>query len=191
MKFLKMLLAGECLLLFIGCVSLNPTDYSSYKPNVGYKYVYITPMASRTSVSGNVIGSMGNVNGSVYSTSVAPSEHIVGSFMNRGYIRVVEIKPECAAQTLVINYGDGNVRHGLNGYAVEVTLQVLNGSTNELVCKVRADGGGSTEAEAIRNALDRCVERIVQDRSASSTKKSKTKGSKVIYYDKETNSIYQ
>lgn len=192
MKFFKMLFAVESLLLFIGCVSLNPTDYLSQKPIICYKYVYITPITLRTSVTEYVGANlMGNVYSS-YSTSVSPSEHIASSFMNRGYIKVVEIKPEYAAQTLVINYGEGNVRHGLDGSAIEVTLQVLDGLTNELVCKVRADGLGRTEAEARRNALDQCLERIVHSgRSTSSTKKSKTKGSKVIYYDKETNSIYQ
>lgn len=80
--------------------------------------------------------------------------------MNRGYVRVPEVKEQTTKQTMIINYGDGNFREGAGEFAIEVTIQILNAETNELVCICRADAKADNEAMAIRYATEKCLEEI-------------------------------
>ena len=77
------------------------------------------------------------------------------------FMRVPEVKQQNAAQTMIINYGDGNSREGFwDNRAVEVTIQILNGETNELICVCRADDKGSDEAKAISRDITKCLDEI-------------------------------
>lgn len=147
-------------MLFSGCISISPTFFSQNAPIENYTYFYVTPTAERNSVSGGTYGNQYGVYGSTSSSSVSPSELIAGYLMNCGYVRIPEIKKETAPKTFIINYGDGNVRSGIEGRAIEVTLQLLNAETNDVLCIVRADAIGDTEADAIRNATDKCLNTI-------------------------------
>lgn len=163
MKYLKLLstIIGSALLW--GCVSLAPTTITRNQTLDSYKYVYITPTAERNSVSGATFGGSYGIYGTSSSNSISPSEFIAGSLMNRGYIRVPEIKKENANATMIVNYGDGNMRYeGLGNHAIEVTLQLLNAETNELICIVNADAIGNTDSDAIRNAINKCLDEIFQ-----------------------------
>ena len=85
--------------------------------------------------------------------------------MNRGYVRVPEVKAQDAKQTIVINYGDGNVREGIfDEHAIVVTIQMLNGETNDLLCVCSADDKGGDEAQAIRNALEKALNEVFLQR---------------------------
>lgn len=148
-------------LLFSSCLSLAPTTISRMASLDGYKYFYVTPTAERSSVTGGTYGSKGYVYGSTKSNSVNPADLIAGYMMNRGYVRVPEVKQQNAAKTMIINYGDGNSREGFwEERAVEVTIQILNGETNELICVCRADDKGNDEAKAITRAINKCLDEI-------------------------------
>ena len=148
-------------LLLSSCLSLAPTTISRHASLDGYKYFYVTPTAERSSVTGGTYGSKGYVYGSTKSNSVNPADLIAGYMMNRGYVRVPEVKQQNAAQTMIINYGDGNSREGFwEERAVEVTIQILNGESNELICVCRADDKGNDEAKAITRAINKCLDEI-------------------------------
>ena len=154
------LLVIVCIIFFSGCISLSPTTISRHNSLVGYKFFYVTPTAERNSVSGGTYGNQHGVYGSTKSNSVSPSELIAGYLMNRGYIRVPEINYEKANQTIIINYGDGNAREGIEGFAIEVTIQILDAEKNEILCICKADAIGDTEANAIRKATEKCLNEI-------------------------------
>lgn len=161
MKFIKILSVIICSALLWGCVSLAPTTITRNQSLDGYKYVYITPTAEKNSVSGATFGGSYGIYGATSSNSISPSELIAGFLMNRGYIRVPEIKKENANVTMIVNYGDGNMRYeGLGNHAIEVTLQLLNAETNELICIAKADAIGNTDSDAIKNAIDKCLNEI-------------------------------
>lgn len=159
-RILQIILCCVSIFIFSGCISLNPTAISRHGSLDGYRYFYVTPTAERNSVSGGTYGNQYGVFGSTSSNSVSPSELIAGYLMNRGYVRVPEVKEQTAKQTMIINYGDGNSREGLDEFAIEVTIQIINAETNELVCICRADAKADTEAKAIRYATEKCLNEI-------------------------------
>ena len=163
-RFFCIILCLSSVLLFSGCISLNPTTITRHSSLDGYKYFFVTPTAERNSVTGGTYGNQFGVFGSTSSNSVSPSELISGYLMNRGYVRVPEVKEQTAKQTMIINYGDGNSREGIDEFAIEVTIQVLNAETNELVCICRADAKADTEAKAIRYATEKCLNEIFATR---------------------------
>lgn len=156
----KVFLLSIAALLFGGCISLAPTSITRKGTLDGFKYFYVTPTAERNSVSGGTWGNQYGVYGSTSSNSVSPSELIAGYMMNRGYVRVPEVKAENAKQTMIINYGDGNSREGLVGFAIEVTIQILDAEKNDLICICKADEIADTEAKAIRCATEKCLNEI-------------------------------
>ena len=160
-KVYSLMLCFVGTLLLSSCLSLAPTTISRHASLDGYKYFYVTPTAERSSVTGGTYGSKGYVYGSTKSNSVNPADLIAGYMMNRGYVRVPEVKQQNAAQTMIINYGDGNSREGFwEERAVEVTIQILNGESNELICVCRADDKGNDEAKAITRAINKCLDEI-------------------------------
>lgn len=160
----KILLLLVSAFLFGSCITLTPTSISRNGSLDGFRYFYVIPTAERNSVSGGTYGNQYGVYGSTTSYSVSPSEHIAGYMMNRGYVRVPEVKTENAKYTMIINYGDGNSREGLEGHAIEVTIQILDAENNDLICMCRADAIADTEAKAIRRAIEKCLSEIFEGR---------------------------
>ncbi|KWW29075.1 MAG: hypothetical protein AUK63_1631 [bacterium P3] len=156
----KALLLSIAAFLFSNCISLAPTSISRNGSLEGFRYFYVTPTAERNSVSGGTYGNQNGVYGSTSSNSVSPSELIAGYMMNKGYVRVPEVKAENAKQTMIINYGDGNSREGMDEFAIEVTIQILGAEKNDLICICRADAKANTEAKAIRRATEKCLNEI-------------------------------
>ena len=148
-----------------GCASLRPklrpaTSVKNASIN-GYTYIYVSPTNSLTSSSGYTI------NGDLLSSSktVNPADLITGIFIKEGLIRLPELKPELAQETLIINYGESGKRNtGLGGYTLEVTIQLISAKTSSLVCSCTADGLGSTEADDIRQAITRCLNELTADK---------------------------
>jgi len=146
-------------LLTVGCATLQPATSVQNASLDSYKYFYITPTNSLTSNSGVTIG------GQYYSSSetVNPSDVITGILTKDGLIRLPEIKPELSDETLIINYGESGRRNtGLGGYTIEVTTQFVSAKTNSLICSCTAEGQGSTEAEDIRQAINRCLNEVTR-----------------------------
>ncbi len=156
----KSLLLSITILLFGSCISIAPTSITRNGSLEGFRFFYVTPTSERNSVSGGTYGNQYGVYGATTSKSVCPSELIAGYMMNNGYVRVPEIKAENAKQTLIINYGDGNFREGVEGHAIEVTIQILDAEKNNLICTCRVDAKADTEAEAIRSAIKKCLNEI-------------------------------
>jgi hypothetical protein len=144
-----------------GCASLRPTlqPATSVKNASieGYKYIYVSPTNSLTSSSGFAI------NGDLHSITqtVNPTDLITGIFIKEGLIRLPELKPELAEETIIINYGQSGKRNtGLGGYTLEVTIQLISAKTSTLVCSCTAEGQGLTEADDIRQAITRCLNEL-------------------------------
>ncbi len=126
-----------------------------------YKYIYITPTNSLTSSAGST-----NIYGQYYSTSktINPSDEISGILSKQGLIRLPELKTELANETLIVNFGKSGTRDtGMGGYTIEVTIQFISANTNSLVCSCTAEGQGTTEADDIRIATTRCLNKLLYD----------------------------
>lgn len=160
-KTIYLLVCFVGILLFASCISLLPTSITRNAPLDGYKYFYVTPTSERNSVRGETYGHDGNVYGSTRSNSINPADLISGYMMAKGYVRVPEVKEKNAKQTMVINYGDGNMREGIfEERAVQVTIQILDGENNELLVVCQADAKDNNESMAIKNAIEKCLDEI-------------------------------
>ncbi len=154
------------LVISLGLTNCGVPRYASItnKPDLSkYRYVYITPTAERTSVTGGTYGNEYGVFGTTYSKSINPSEIIAGRFMKHGFVMIPEIDAAQKAHTLVVNYGEsGRKNRGLGAYSIEVTIQLLDAATYELICSSTAEGMGETEADDIRKATIKCLDAIFQ-----------------------------
>ncbi len=160
MKKIRVVLLIFVLSTVCGCVSLNPTQVTRHSSMTGYKYVYITPTASRTSVSGGVYNGWGYTS----SLSADPATIISGHFIKRGFIRVPSVKPEIESETIVVNYSETGRRPNGLGSSLEVTIQLLSAKTNQVICVAIGEGYGETEADDINNAIDRCMTEIFRNK---------------------------
>lgn len=161
MKPMKLFSVICCILLFSNCgsIKLMPVSLNQNSSLTGYQYVYITPTASVTSNTGSVYNGVG----SMTSKNANPSAIIAGYMFKKGFSQLPTINPELASQTLIVNYGESNrtaIWWGLLGYKIEITLQFLSAETNEVVCTATAEGFGETEADDIRQAINRALNEI-------------------------------
>lgn len=148
-----------CLAL-ASCVTLQPATAIKNGDIKNYKYIYISQTKSLTSSTGT------SINGQYYSASksVNPRDVIAGILVKEGYILIPELKNDISDETLIINYGESGRRStGLGGYTIEVTIQFIS-TKNSLVCSCTAEGQGSTEADDIRQAITRCLNKIVTNK---------------------------
>lgn len=163
-------------LLLSGCAALYPPRVTGNNVGLsGYQYFYIIPTAEKTSVTGGAYGNGSYVYGSTSSHSVNPADLISGHFVKNGFIRLASINPEQVDKTLVINYSETGRRNtGWGSYTIEVTIQITDAKTNEVICTGVAEGRGSTEADDVRIAIDRCMNEIlgITSSSTSSTRAS-------------------
>lgn len=143
-----------------GCATLLPPTVIRHSTLDSFKYVYITPTSEKTSVTGGTYGGQYGIYGSTSTHSINPTDVIAGHFLKRGYIRLPEINPGLADQTLIVNYGESGRRSTVWGYTIEVTIQILSAQTNEVVCVGVAEGQGKTEADDVRIAINRCMNEI-------------------------------
>lgn len=150
----------------LGLASCGVPRYAtiSSKPDLSkYKYVYITPTSEKTSVTGGTYGNQYGVYGSTSSKSITPSDVIAGYFMKQGFVRIPEINETQKSQTIVVNYGEsGRKNYGLGAYSIEVTIQLLDATTYELICSSTAEGMGETETDDVRKATLKCLDAIFQ-----------------------------
>ena len=149
----------------LGLASCGVPRYATItsKPDLSkYKYVYITPTSEKTSVTGRTYGNQYSVFGSTSSKSISPSDVIAGSFMKHGFVRIPEIKDAQKAQTLVVNFGESGKKNHVLGYSIEVTIQLLDAATYELLCSTTAEGMGETETDDVREATIKCLNAIFQ-----------------------------
>lgn len=71
------------------------------------------------------------------------------------------MKPK-KAKTLLVRYGQGdkcNVLGGLDS-TLEVSIQILDSTTNEALFTCKAEGQGETEADVLHQAITRCLQSL-------------------------------
>lgn len=150
-------------LLCVGCSPLIAPSVTRNRPLSDYKYVYITPASEKTSITVGTFGNMYGIYGLTNSRSVNPEELICGHFLKRGYTRLPELKSEYLEQTIVVNYGESGRRNtGFGSYTIEVTIQLLSAQSSEVICVGTAEGRGETEADDVRIAINRCMDKIFE-----------------------------
>lgn len=147
-----------CILMLGACAPLRVPVIVKNAPVETFKYAYILPTKELISSTGSTFGGQYGIYGSSTTKSVNPSDIISGALIQKGYIVLPEIKSELAEETLIVNYGESGRRNRGFGYTIEVTIQFISASTNELVCSCTAEGQGSTEADDIRQAIKRALD---------------------------------
>lgn len=159
-KTLAACLFALCAALFAsGCRSLKSPTVMRNASIDSIKYAYVMPTGGLTSG----YGAMSALFGESVTRSVNPAGVIAGALMKRGYTVLNEARPELAAQTMIVAYGESGRRNtGLGNYAIEVSIQFVSAHTNETLCSCTAEGRvfeefGSVEADGIRQAIDRCL----------------------------------
>lgn len=162
----KLLLSlSVCFILntvLISCVAINPplkpVIVSNKQDFSRFKYFVVTPSATLTSGTGSIYG----LNGSTLSKSVNPSDLISGILTKKNFVRLSQVNPDLSAQTMVVNFGESGRRDtGLGGYTMEVTIQFVSHSNNEIISSCTAEGQGLTEADDIRIAIERCLNKLI------------------------------
>lgn len=143
---LVMLLISSCAPLRVPTVIKNDTIE-------GYKYIFISPTGNLTSNIGLTVAGQFIAG----SSSVNPSDLITGMLTKEGFIRLPELNPELAKETLIINYGESGSRPKGLGTATEVTIQFISAKTYKQVCSCTAEGQGDTISDDIRQAVTRCL----------------------------------
>lgn len=138
------------------CGSLRPATVTRHSSLEGYKYAYINSTSTKIGSAGYFYNGMG----ASETKSTNPSEIISGFLMKKGFIIVPELKSENESHTIVVNYAETGRRNLNLGYAIEITIQILSATDNSLLCTGTAEGQGSTEADDIRIAINRCLAEI-------------------------------
>ena len=151
-----------CLFL-VGCSPLLAPTVTRKSPLNFYKYVYLTPTMEKSSITGGTFGNVYGIYGGTSSHSINPTDLICGHFLKRGFTRLPELKPEFLEQTIVVNFGETGRRNtGWGSYTIEVTIQLLSAQSSEVICIGTAEGRGETEADDVRIAINRCMDKIFE-----------------------------
>ena len=157
MRYLKPLFLTIIVVLTLtSCGSLRPATVTRHSSLEGYQYAYINSTSTKVGSAGYFYNGMG----ASETKSTNPSEIISGFLMKKGFIIVPELKSENESHTIVVNYAETGRRNLNLGYAIEITIQILSAKDNSLLCTGTAEGQGSTEADDIRIAINRCLAEI-------------------------------
>lgn len=151
------------ILITIICFLLSSCSYNSigrlYRSGnlSGYEYVYVKPTTQRS------IGFCNN--GHVVATIMSPSDMIVGEFMSMGFVALNDFPDSTLVQkTIVVAYGEKSVKKSGDRYRAEIVIQGLSCTDYKLLIAVDEVGYGNDEIEAIRDAIDRCFRKIIENR---------------------------
>lgn len=146
---------------FFTACALQPVEVIKNTDYTKYKFIYVSPTNTVSSSNEAIYtGYNGYVYGSTYTQQTNPGDIITGFFMKKNFILVNEIRhPE---NTIIISYGQSGKRNIAGGlaYTLEVTIQLLDAKTHKLIFQCSAEGMGSTEAEDIRIAVNRCLDSL-------------------------------
>lgn len=140
------------------CAPLKAPMIVKNAPIEMFKYAYISPTKELTSSTGHTYGGQYGVYGSSTTKSVNPSDVISGILIQNGYVILPELNPELAKETLIVNYGESGRRNRGLGYTIEVTIQFISAYTHDIFCSCTAEGQGTTEADDIRQAINRALD---------------------------------
>lgn len=170
MKHVLILLLGiASFFTVISCVPMRPPVVNTYEDSIhNYKYFYITSTGDYTSSAGVYGNSFGVFGGRT--KSLNPTSLISGILFKNGFIQVNEINPQNASNTMIVNFGETGRRNVNLGYSIEVTIQFVSASTQQLICSCTAEGQGETEADDVREAIQRALKPLFNNEKGSSEK---------------------
>jgi hypothetical protein len=162
MKRVSILVSAILMLTSCGPSALLPVEMDSKKSLDGYKYFYMIPTGDKSGTTGAVYSNGYGAYGTTHQKSTNPADVISGYLIKQGYIRVAELPSLFPEETFIVNYGESGRRSlgAWRGYTLEVTIQFISVSTNEVLCTVSGEGLGSTEADDIRIAINRCLQEV-------------------------------
>ncbi len=154
LTFIGLALSG-CSLIFYPA---DKPESKIYEPLEYYKYFYIEK--SDVLVSAKFDKDDDGETDS-YKTSINTSDLISGYMMREGFIRLNELSPDLANNTLIISYGESD---SYNNSAFKdariVTLQFLRADTSSLVATCSAEGNGGTYVDDLRDAINTCFKTL-------------------------------
>jgi hypothetical protein len=156
----RQMIIFAALFLLSSCVSLNEPVIKKGKSVESFKYAIMPVTGSKVSTTGAVYGNQTGIYGSTSTREVNPGALIEGFLLKRGMVILNEIQPQHKDKTLIVRYGESGKRDvagGLGGYTLEVTIVFTSAQTNEPVYFCTAEGQGRTEADDIREAVERCL----------------------------------
>ncbi|MBE6245049.1 MAG: hypothetical protein E7108_05990 [Bacteroidales bacterium] len=157
-KLITLLLC--CSILLCGCSVARHSNTIKNASLDKYKYFYVMGTTPISSSSGAVYGSNGVVFGSSKNKSVNPEDVISGYLMKLGMVRLPSVQDNLAGKTLLVAYGESGRHSEFLGHSLEITLQFLDGASNEVVATSTAAGMGETETDDIRKALLRALNNV-------------------------------
>ena len=145
-----------------GCGVPKHATLSNTPDLSGYRYVYAIPTPEMTSSAGVTYDERNGIIGTTPSNSVVPSNVIAGCFMKHGFIVLPDLVEELKPQTIVVNYGESGAKWHFIFRSTEVTIQLLDAATNEIICSATAESLGQTVADDIREGISKCVESLFE-----------------------------
>lgn len=163
LRITNLLLLLLSLVIVCGCASMRPATITKTEDSLSnYKYFYVSPIGDYTGSSGVYGNQYGIYGGATKSTN--PASVISGILFKNGFIQVNEIKPDKAEQTMVVSFGETGRRNVNLGYSIEVTIQFVSASTQNLICSCTAEGQGETEADDVRQAIERALKPLFENK---------------------------
>lgn len=164
-KLLRKFIYSATILLALislsGCASMRPATITKTEDSVyNYRYFHVTQTGDYTGSTG-VYGNQYGVYGGI-TKSTNPASIISGILFKNGFVQVNEIKPDKAAETMIVSFGETGRRNVNLGYSIEVTIQFVSASTQNLVCSCTAEGQGDTEADDVRKAIERALKPLFE-----------------------------
>lgn len=152
------------LLSIIALSSCSVAKYSQFHQNKtldGYHYFYVNETSSLTSGHGLVLGGSYGIGGGSTSNSVNPADVITGYMVKHGFVRVASDDEKHINQTIRITCGEsGRISYGLGSSALEMTIQFIDASNEEIILTSTAAGFGETLGDDVRIAIKHCMENI-------------------------------
>ncbi len=154
-KYITIFLLFSLLMSFTGCsVPLTVPTVQKADTFTKYRYAYITPTQAITSSPTAGFTDFWGYNN--IQKSVNPADIISGILIKKGYIIIPEISPELKAETIIVNYAEsGNRSEGYLEHVVEIIIQIISADNYQKVAYCKADGSGTTTADAITTAITR------------------------------------
>lgn len=139
-----------------GCASMRPATINKADDSVSnYRYFYVSPTGNYTGSAGVHGNQFGVYGGETKTTN--PASIISGILFKNGFIQVNEVNPTNANETMIVSFGETGRRNVNLGYSIEVTIQFVSATTQKLICSCTAEGQGETEADDVREAIERAL----------------------------------
>lgn len=151
--------------LLFGCAMTRPVEPAPLPPveiivnesPFNYKYVFInypvTVIANAAPRFSDDFGRSGQV--------VVPGDVIAGRLIKEGFIKLYELNPNIIKETLIVNYGEVDLRSSGIRHTAEVVIQFISAESNTLICSCNAEDRSLHETESVRRAISKCLDALL------------------------------